>query len=384
MPKDNVIIGVVEHLLAPALASPKAPSPLPRPGVMLRGAGSAFFDTAHPEIARQVRTLETLERTGWPAHIEVGAGQTIARVRIPDVGLVLRMLPLEAGRFEVVLDRGEGRFLIDSSTNKDDVALLHGLVDRRVFVVIIRDEDGPIVDVQILPDYVGYDTPPYNDVPCGPEVLAATSILEDPQAVDRAFRVVKAADCQLPDPDVGCIPFLFAQSGCWARAHRMCELLAEQQPAIVAAKVWLFGGSRVETPNVRECRVEWSWHVAAFVRVRTKRGAEVRVLDPSMFPSPVTLRTWRNAQNNPKASLFYGQREIYLQTEICKGRLEGMLPKGRETAVDLEIYRGMLTDICPGKAQPPPFSHCRIGGKTTPRRTSGESWNQASVGAAGE
>jgi hypothetical protein len=164
----------------------------------------------------------------------------------------------------------------------------------------------------------------------------------------------------------------------------MCELLAEQQPAIVAAKVWLFGGSRVATPNMPKCQVEWNFHVAPFVRVRTKRGPEVRVIDPSMFTSPVKLETWRKAQNNPKASLFYGRRDVFMQTELCKGRPEAMLPKGRETDVFLKILRELLMDISPGKAEPPPYPNCHKPFTTTPPRTIGESWSQASVEAEGE
>jgi hypothetical protein len=164
----------------------------------------------------------------------------------------------------------------------------------------------------------------------------------------------------------------------------MCELLAAQQPAIVAAKVWLFGGLQVCTTNVCECRVKWSWHVASFVRVLTKSGPEIRVIDPSMFACAVTLREWRDAQNDPGALLFYSERNVCVLTELCRGRAEATLPKGRETDVYLELYRTMLMEIAPGQAQPPPFEHCRCLDNATLGRTSEESSNQASVGVEEE
>ncbi len=264
------------------------------------------------------------------------------------------------------------RFLIDGSQH-GALRVLQSAVGKDVPILIAKNNGGWIFDVQPLPTYVVFETPPFKRVRCGPEISTCTSILEREQEINDLVVAMMTHTCVLPRPDEDCIPFLFVEGGCVARAHRMCELLADC--GVDARKLWLFGDLCVETPNRRECQVPWVSHVAPFVRLNTTRGPEIRVIDPSIFPDrSVSCEEWIAAQHDSSALLLYSDASIYILTEICFGRLEAPNITGkdlRETVVDLQDYRTMLLEMDP----PPPFDHCR----PTPLRTIAVSSGQDSA-----
>lgn len=338
---------------------------------------TAFFDLTNPsEANHQARRLRALQRIGWPAHVELRSDRVIAAVRIPDIGKVLRVSPRAAGIHEVISDSSETRFLIDASTHAEEIELLRNALATGALVAIVEDS-GWIVDVQFLPAYIDADIPDYEGVECGAGIIEATSVL-DLQQIDQLVLDIVGHSCALPNGSDGCIPFLYAPTGCWVRAHRMCELLADA--GVVAAKLWLFGDLRVDTPNVPACQITWAWHTAAFLRANTMSGEEIRVIDPSMFPDRSASREeWMGAQNDSAALLRYSDRSVYKLTSICCGRAEAhnhWNTGHRETIVELERYRQELCEMNP----PPPFAYCR----TNPPQTIAEFSGQAPAEPEGE
>jgi Glutaminase len=378
MPKSNVIVGVVGGVLAPAAVLSGSAALLVRPNVRFEHGETAFFDLTNlPEAIRQAGVLEALQRTGWPAHVELRRDRVIANVRIPDIGRVLDASETAAGIYEASADSSETRFLIDASTQEEELRILQNAVATQALVVIAENIGGWIFDVQLLPTHLVFDLPDYEDVECGPDLIASTSVLDLKRADDLVLEIM-GHRCVLPNASDGCIPFLFAKKGCWTRAHRMCELLADC--GVDAAKLWLFGKLRVETPNVSACRVTWPWHAAAFVRVNTGTGEEIRVIDPTIFPDrSASCEEWIGAQNDPAAVLRYSAKSVYKLTNRCRGRAESpdLWNTGiRETIVELALYREMLLEMDP----PPPFAHC----SPTPPRTTAESSDQAPAAPARE
>jgi hypothetical protein len=47
------------------------------------------------------------------------------------------------------------------------------------------------------------------------------------------------------------------------------------------------------------CCVNWWYHVAPLVNIKTPAGTKAYVMDPAMFDQPVLLATWLHAQENP-------------------------------------------------------------------------------------
>src|SRR5712664_338514 len=115
------------------------------------------------------------------------------------------------------------------------------------------------------------------------------------------FNLVSATTCNplvVPPP---CIPFLYPDDGCWARAHEMCRLmlLAGAWPR----KVWIDGNLHTLSKNNPNCYVDWVWHVAPTLCVRLGFWhAEDMVIDPSLFTTPVSEPTWKGVQGDPNAT----------------------------------------------------------------------------------
>lgn len=92
--------------------------------------------------------------------------------------------------------------------------------------------------------------------------------------------------------NVSSIPFSYAVDGCYARAHKMRQIIIAN--GYECAKQFVYGSSlAARTPS--GCCVSWSYHVAPLVRFKTSSGSiELRILDPSLFSSPVDVNTWLN------------------------------------------------------------------------------------------
>ena len=66
------------------------------------------------------------------------------------------------------------------------------------------------------------------------------------------------------------------------------------------------------TKNHWQCYVEWTWHVAPTLCVRTSRcGRATYVIDPALFTGPVTVATWQAAQGGPNTPLTHTTAELY-------------------------------------------------------------------------
>src|ERR1700682_3926741 len=106
-----------------------------------------------------------------------------------------------------------------------------------------------------------------------------------PVSIQRAQQLsplVRARLCCPASAPAPCIPFLYPDDGCWARAHEMCRLMIADgaQPE----KVWIYGNLRVNSQNKPNCLVDWGWHVAPTLQVNTGGGIQTWVIDPSLFP----------------------------------------------------------------------------------------------------
>ena len=120
-------------------------------------------------------------------------------------------------------------------------------------------------------------------------------------------------------------------------------------------KVWIrrSAGSvlHVNTRNNPQCFVEWGWHVAPTLCVRTGWFSTQRtVMDPSMFTSPVPVATWHAAQHDPAATLVHTGPEQYWPSG-------GTDPTYTSTNLDLATYRTALL-LRAIQVGPPPYANC--------------------------
>jgi Glutaminase len=142
----------------------------------------------------------------------------------------------------------------------------------------------------------------------GPIFRLCASLVPDYATLVKMFDYCVSQGCNKPGPYTipNCIPFQYVRDGCYARAHKMRQMI-QQKYGYCCEKVFSFANSGTAKLAVKAdkwggCCVQWWYHVVPLFRVNVKFGALsyqiCYVLDPGMFDKPVTLATWLQAQKN--------------------------------------------------------------------------------------
>jgi hypothetical protein len=142
-----------------------------------------------------------------------------------------------------------------------------------------------------------------------PVFKLCTNVVPDYATLVNIFNDCASQGCNNPPPYTitNCIPFQYVKDGCYARAHKMRQMISKKYgycvekvfsfaigaPNKLAVKANMWGG----------CCVEWWYHVVPLLRLNVKYKSGVikqvcYVIDPGMFTTPVTLSTWLQAQKN--------------------------------------------------------------------------------------
>jgi Glutaminase len=145
-----------------------------------------------------------------------------------------------------------------------------------------------------------------------PVFKLCTSLVPDYATLVSMFNYCVSQGCNKPGPYIipNCIPFQYVRDGCYARAHKMRQMI-QQKYGYCCEKVFSFANSGNATLAVKAdkwggCCVNWWYHVVPLFRVNMKVAGFTYqvcyVLDPGMFNQPVTLSTWLQAQKNTTCS----------------------------------------------------------------------------------
>ena len=246
--------------------------------------------------------LEFTRQYGVPAYVELDPDTSvITRVLIPTRARILALDAVADGNYEVRFTESQaGHYLLRG--NPDFADLLNALEAARdsgtaVLITATRDEH-EIIDVRPAPVPTQSPGPPPEDPP--------PSIVSEAQAT-QLFNAMAATSCDPFTIPPGCIPFLFPDDGCYARAHEMVRLMRLQN--IEAEKIWIFASGdnnlKPATANHPDCKVGWWYHVAPTLQVTTSSGTEKRVIDPSLMSGPATADAWRQRQADLAATFQY-------------------------------------------------------------------------------
>jgi hypothetical protein len=157
-----------------------------------------------------------------------------------------------------------------------------------------------------------------------PTFKLCTKVIPSYKVAKDIFDFCAAQSCHLPGPYAisPCIPFQYVRDGCYARAHKMRQII-EDRYGYCTEKVFSFALGN-DTLAVRAnkwggCCVLWWYHVAPLVRVRVRIKLPpfvnlefqlAMVIDPSMFDKPVLLSTWLTAQEE-KTCASYAKVTMY-------------------------------------------------------------------------
>ncbi|MCU0438288.1 MAG: protein-glutamine glutaminase family protein [Raineya sp.] len=107
-----------------------------------------------------------------------------------------------------------------------------------------------------------------------------------------------------------CITFQYANDGCFARAHKMRQII-ENNYKYQSRKVWSYEPAvekRLAVNTKRNsggtCCVYWWYHVAPVVKVKMANGTtQEMVFDPSIFDRAVTINDWIAVQKSQQCQI---------------------------------------------------------------------------------
>jgi len=312
--------------------------------------------------AGMLHILDQLRQMGAPVYVEVQPeNREITKLLIPLVTRVTRVSEKSPEEMEVELQLSHGRHRLKRN-NPDFAELLETLraaLEKKQWLIVTETDEQEIIDAR-----------PSAGEPKFPEVTDAERpgdrpgwfrrrwrrwfrcfCCVSPARAQHLFNLCSAKTCDpltVPPP---CIPFLYPDDGCWARAHEMCRLMitAGAKPR----KVWIDGTLHTLTKNNPQCFVNWGWHVAPTICVRHRfRQVELMVIDPSLFTTPVSKATWKSVQGDPNASLTDTAATVYWRNVIPTD------PNYVDTNMRLQIYRLKLQNRSLQPAGPPPYAFC--------------------------
>lgn len=186
-------------------------------------------------------------------------------------------------------------------------------------------------------------------------------------SVDEAQQLFLAMHDLACDPnaiDALCTPFAYPHSGCETRAHQMCERLLVDHSA-VAAKIYLYASGTTEsgflspkTPNDPACVVNWVYHVAPLVRIRTSAGGDWRVVDPALFrkdEAVPTIDQWRGRQRDANARFVITESALYDRRPDGVIQRDHWDPRFCYAPEVLAKYRAALIQQIETAKGPPPY-----------------------------
>jgi len=132
-----------------------------------------------------------------------------------------------------------------------------------------------------------------------------TNVVPDMATAQLMFDYIAHQCCAVPGPysiDY-CISFQYCEDGCYARAQKMCWIINTKYN-YATHKIFSFANSGSDELCVKAekwggCCVNWWYHVAPLLNIKTTTGTQAFVFDPAMFDQPVLLSTWLHAQENP-------------------------------------------------------------------------------------
>ncbi len=364
MPNQNAIVAVVGRI-EPELGKQDAAELLRK---YPDGVSIVFEDDQIARLfpgdraAGMLNILEQLRQMRAPVYVEVRPeNREITRLLIPLVTRITAISETEAEEINVELQLSHARHLL-KRRNPDFAQLLEILrvaQRNKAWLIVTETDEHEIIDARPTPHEPKLpevtiqerrrDRPGWLRHFCRRWFRCLCCV--SPRRAQQLFDLCSARTCDpltVPPP---CIPFLYPDDGCWARAHEMCRLMiaAGAKPK----KIWIDGNLHTLTKNNPQCYVDWGWHVAPTICVRLRfRQVELMVIDPSLFTTPVSKATWKSVQGDPNATLTDTAATLYWRNVIPTD------PGYVDTNMRLQFYRLQLQNRSLQLAGLPPYAFC--------------------------
>lgn len=303
-----------------------------------------YLDLKNPRGSHWGRILDRLLKEKRTVYVEIDPDTSIiTQLLVPQPAMVHSLEPNKVGNIVVKLLPSHAlHFILQNNPDFEDLRkkLQSAKSDKLEVLVTETRDDHEIIDVQIITDSAKRILSPSPkkspEPPPDPPVT--------PARATELFNLMNSKTCPPPTSPAPCIPFMFPDDGCYARAHEMCRLMFAEGES--PEKVWIYGSLVVQTANSPYCSVGWWYHVAPTLTVTTPTGDEKWVIDPSLCTEPKPVQDWKNLQGDPAATLEYTDA-----TQFGPGGTTD--PDYSLTNYYLQEKRDLLIDRCLEYGSPP-------------------------------
>lgn len=168
------------------------------------------------------------------------------------------------------------------------------------------------------------------------------SILTEEQLKD-AFRRICLYSCRNKTHPLNhpCIPFDYAEDGCFARAHAMRRILNEM--GYECMKLFFYDNLN---PKINGECYNWKYHVAILLKVHTNNH-EIKevIIDPSLCPDqPVSEQEWTDLCYSIDCPKGKGN-PIKFGKEKCAGNTFGPYSEGNDSGYISDYPNYLMTDF---------------------------------------
>ena len=333
MPNPNAIVSSVIRFVPPL---DRDPAEMLRAeggvSVELEGGRLVRLDPANPRSVGFIQILDGLSKQRLHVYLEIDpATSVITRLLIPYVAKVIEITPVTEG-LAIELEPSHAVHMLRPG-GPDAAELerqLREALQRGLPVILTEDDAHNIIDVRAFTPDPDRPLPPFPEpkpkVPpprlpwpirwiwkllywiwCWPWWPWWWFWCVSMTRAQQVFNAMNATSCDPLTVPAPCIPFLYPDDGCWARAHEMCRLMINM--GLSPRKVWIDHSPgnwlHVNTRNNPVCYVMWGWHVAPTLCVIGPSFFQVQrmVIDPSLFTTPVSEAIWKGVQGDPNATL---------------------------------------------------------------------------------
>lgn len=293
------------------------------------------------------RLLSQTSRLGLPVSLLTLDG-VILDVTMPLIAPVVGIQITSSGRLSVAFEGSVCERFIDQ--NRSDFssarALLRQSLATQQSIVVIEDDEHNIIEVQAADARLVFRNltrKPYDSPPPLPKEISAAK-------AKSLFDLVSRKSCAPNSQSEKCIPFLYPDDGCFARASAICRIALEE--GLAPQKMWSFGFILVQTPNTPLCQLRWRFHVAPILLVGRTR--EWMVIDPSLFSNIVEVERWRKQQGQTVATLR-SSADFYCPTADGTFNADNNY---KQTDYDLNFFGTKLLERCLSPVGPPPYQAC--------------------------
>jgi hypothetical protein len=374
MPNENAVVSMTVRFEPPVEAlTDEVVRSEPGLAIVLDDERRATLDPADARSPGFAQVLDGLHRRELPVYVEIDPETSaITRLLIPHVTRVLGIRPIDDGVYSVELWASHARHVLRRAAEffEELDETVRDALRTGSPVIVTEDDAHTIIDVRPYQQRAGGSPIPFEPRPQPPQQRAWPRSWIDqlrriwwwccwpwwwwlrcisPARAQQVFDAMSATSCDPRTVPPPCIPFLYPDDGCWARAHEMCRLMIAT--GLAPRKVWIQGSLHVATRNNPNCAVWWGWHVAPTLCVRGRwlfQTTEM-VIDPSLFTAPVSKPTWKGVQGDPNATLTDSDASDYLWGETD--------PTYAKTDDRLAYYRLQLQNRTV-QFGPPPYANC--------------------------